>query len=141
VFTSVFILGSRHLMSRTVDAFQFIALAYSGSALGMLLALLARGADPTSGTALTDGILVIILGTVVPALLLYSAIRLIGAGSAARLATMEPLTAVVLSFLVLGEALTPGQIVGGVLVLTSVALLTASPEVLANPVIRPLAEP
>lgn len=107
----------------------------------MLLALVVRGADPTSGTALTDGILVIVLGTVVPALLLYSAIRLIGAGSAARLATMEPLTAVVLSFLVLGEALTPGQIVGGVLVLTSVALLTASPDVLANPVIRPLAEP
>jgi len=141
VFTSVFILGSRHVMSRTVDTFQFMALAYTGPAAAMLGALLIHGTDSTSAPALEYALLVIALGTVLPALLLYSAIRLIGAGHAARLATVEPLTAVVLSFLVLGDTLTPTQIAGGVLVLVSVVLLAASPEALENPVVRPLAEP
>lgn len=141
VFTAMFILGSRHVMSRTVDAFQFIALAYTGTSAGMLSACLIRGADPTSGPAIRYAILLIVVGTVVPALLLYSAIRLIGAGPAARIATIEPLTAVVLSFVVLGDALSAGQIVGGMLVLTSVGLLTASPGVLEVPTTRPLAEP
>ncbi len=141
VFTSVFILGSRHVMSRTVDAFQFIALAYTGTSAAMLCALLIHGADSTSAPALEYALLVIVVGTVLPALLLYSAIRLIGAGHAARLATMEPLTAVVLSFLVLGDTLTPGQIAGGALVLVSVLLLASSPDALENPAVRPLAEP
>ncbi len=141
LFTSVFILGSRHVMTRSVDSFQFIALAYTGTSAAMLSACLVRGTDPTSGPALGYAALVIVAGTVVPALLLYSAISRIGAGPAARLATAEPLVAVMLSFLVLGEALSSGQIAGGALVLSSVALLAASPESLESPAARPLAEP
>lgn len=141
IFTSTFILGSRHVMSRTADAFQFMALAYTGTSAGLLCAVLIHGADATPTPSLEYALLVIVGGTVIPALLLYSSIRLIGAGHAARLATMEPLTAVVLSFLVLGETLSPGQIIGGLLVLVSVVLLAASPDALENPAVRPLAEP
>jgi drug/metabolite transporter (DMT)-like permease len=141
LFATVYILGSRHVMSRSVDPVQFTTLAYTGSAAAMLIAFLIRGPDPTSGRALTYAVLVIVASTVIPALLLYSAIRLIGAGPAARLATMEPLTAVILSYLVLGESLSVGQIGGGALVLTSVALLAASPGTAGSATIRPLAEP
>ncbi|MFL5841386.1 MAG: DMT family transporter [Thermoleophilaceae bacterium] len=128
--TAVFILASRHLMMRGVDAFQFVALAYSGSALAMLLAALVNGVDELSRPALGYGFLVVTAGTVVPALFFYSAIRLIGAGGAARLATIEPLTAVVLSFLVLGDSLSAAQIAGGAVLLTSVVLLATSPDAL-----------
>jgi drug/metabolite transporter (DMT)-like permease len=141
LFATVYILGSRHLMSRSLDPVQYTTLAYTGSAATMLIALLIRGADPTSGRALTYATVVIVASTVIPALLFYSAIRSIGAGPAARLATVEPLTAVVLSSAVLGESLSAGQIGGGVLLLASVALLAASPGTAGSPAVRPLAEP
>ena len=129
-FTAVFILGSRHVMTRGADAFQFIALAYSGTAVAMLLAALVHGVDELSRPALGYAVLVVIAGTVIPALFLYSAIRLIGAGAAVRLATIEPLTAVVLSFLVLGDSLSVAQVAGGAVLLTSVVLLATSPDAL-----------
>jgi drug/metabolite transporter (DMT)-like permease len=141
LFATVYILGSRHVLSRTVDPVQYTTLAYTGGSAAMLIAFLIHGSDPTSGRALTYAVLVIIASTVIPSLLLYSAIRAIGAGPAARLATMEPVTAVVLSYVVLGESLGTGQIAGGVLVLASVALLAASPGTAGTPAIRPLAEP
>jgi drug/metabolite transporter (DMT)-like permease len=126
-FTAIFILGSRHVMMRGVDAFQFVALAYSATSVLMVAAALVHGVDHTAGPALTYALLVVVAGTVVPALFFYSAVRLIGAGAAARLATIEPLTAVLLSFLVLGDSLSVGQIAGGAVLLTSVVLLVAWP--------------
>jgi drug/metabolite transporter (DMT)-like permease len=63
---------------------------------------------------------VVIVGTVIPVLLFYSSIRLIGAPSAALLATVEPFVAVVLSFLVLDQPLTALQLLGGGLILAAV---------------------
>jgi drug/metabolite transporter (DMT)-like permease len=126
-FTALFILGGHHVMMRGVDAFQFVALAYSATAVAMLSAALVHRVDHTSGPALGYALLVVTSGTVVPALFFYSAIRLIGAGATARLATIEPLTAVVLSFLLLGDSLSAGQIAGGAVLLTSVVLLIAWP--------------
>lgn len=141
LFATIYILGSRHVLSRSLDSVQYTTLAYTGGSAAMLIAFLSRGGDPTSGPALTYAVLVIIASTVLPALLLYSAIRLIGAGPAARLATMEPLTAVVLSSVVLGESVSAGQIAGGMLLLLSVVLLAASPGSAGTAAIRPLAEP
>ncbi len=141
VFTAAFILGGRHVMQRGVDAFQFVALAYSGCAVAMLIAALVRGVEGTSGPALTYALLVVILGTAVPTLLFYSAIRSIGAGPAARLATIEPATAVVLSYLVLGDSLTLTQIAGGVLVTASVVALAAEPGTLRRGAALRAAEP
>jgi drug/metabolite transporter (DMT)-like permease len=85
------------------------------------------------------GVLVIAVGTAVPALFFYSSIRLIGAGAAARLATIEPLTAVVLSYIVLHDSLSATQVVGGAVLLTSVVLLAATPAAVrpVEPVLEP----
>lgn len=127
VFTATFMLGSHRLLRRSVDPFQFIALAYGGSAVLLLAAAEVHGLARPSNAAAGYALAVIVGGTVIPALFFYSAIRAIGAGAAARLATVEPLTAVVLSVLVLGDSFNLGQVAGGALVLTSVVLLATAP--------------
>src|SRR5215207_7332612 len=111
VCVSIYILGGRHVMSRSVDSFQFVALSFAGA-----LAVLAP-------VALGYGAGVIALGTVLPTLLFYFAVRRIGAGGSARLATVEPVVAVVLSYLVLGEAIAASQVAGGALVVAAVVML------------------
>jgi drug/metabolite transporter (DMT)-like permease len=80
---------------------------------------------PPSAT-LPSALGVIVLASVVPVLLFYSAVPLIGAGNAARLATVEPVTAVVLSYVVLGDSLAVSQIIGGAIVVASVVALAKS---------------
>ena len=127
IFTSIFILGSQKVMARGIDPFQFVALAYGGSAVVVLAAAPFHGLSPISDEAMMYGALVVVVGTVLPALFFYSAIRLIGAGPSARLATIEPVVAVALSLVVLGDSVTLGQIVGGALVLVAVVLIATSP--------------
>ena len=123
VFTSLFILDSRYVMSRSVDSFQFVALAFGGAALALLAIAAVVGIDWPPAAALPFAGLLIIFSSVVPVLLFYAAIRLAGAGTAARLATVEPVTAVVLSYVVLGDSLTLLQIAGGAIVLLAVIFL------------------
>jgi len=124
--TTLFILLSRHVMSRTVDPFQLVALAFGCAALVALGIASVVGVEwPPSG-ALPFAACLIVISSVLPMLFFYSAIHLAGAGSVARLATVEPVTAVVLSHVVLGDALTASQISGGAAVVASVALLAKS---------------
>lgn len=121
LFTATAILGGRHVMTRGLDAFQYVALAYG--ATGAVLAIVAavHGISvPVNGPGLGYTAGVVIVGTVIPVLLFYSSIRLIGAPSAALLATVEPFVAVVLSFLVLDQPLTALQLLGGGLILAAV---------------------
>jgi drug/metabolite transporter (DMT)-like permease len=120
---SVFILGSRHVMSRSVDSFQFVALSYGGASLALLPFIAVLGFSwPPSG-AVGHLIALTLLSTVLPTLLFYFAVHRIGAGGSARLSTVEPVTAVVLSYIVLGEAILASQIAGGALVVAAVVLL------------------
>ena len=64
------------------------------------------------------------LGTVVPVWIFYTAVKRIGASLASFLATLEPFVAAVLAWALIDEPLAPGQIAGGVLIVTSVALLS-----------------
>jgi drug/metabolite transporter (DMT)-like permease len=138
VFTSMFILGSRHVMSQSVDSFQFVALAFGAAAIALLVVVAVVGMDSPPAPALPWATCLIAFSSVLPMLLFYSAIHLAGAGTAARLATVEPVTAVVLSFLVLGDTLSASQIAGGAIVVLSVALLAGSPAARrAAPALQP----
>ena len=123
VCTAAYLLGSRYVLARTVDPFQFSALAFGAGAVALVPVAAVVGLDRPSGEAAGWALGLVVLSTVVPMLLLYSAIRRIGPGAAARLATVEPVTAVVLSYLVLGDALRATQIAGGIVVVVSVVLL------------------
>jgi drug/metabolite transporter (DMT)-like permease len=65
---------------------------------------------------------VVLLGTVVPFILMVSALRHITPTRAAIVAMTEPVLASLVAFAWLGEELGPAQIAGGVLVLAGVAL-------------------
>jgi drug/metabolite transporter (DMT)-like permease len=71
---------------------------------------------------------IVILGTILPFGLYYEAINLIRATRASITATLEPITAGVLSYLFLKEAMEPLQIAGGAMVIASVILLQLKQE-------------
>lgn len=122
---SIYILGGRHVMARSVDSFQFVALSAGGALVAIAPFAAAVGVSLPPGDAVAYATGVVVLGSVVPTLLFYFAVRRIGASSASRLATVEPVTAVVLSYAVLGDAIVASQIAGGALVVGAVvALLT-----------------
>jgi drug/metabolite transporter (DMT)-like permease len=64
-----------------------------------------------------------VLGTVLPFGLYSAGIRIIGATRASITATLEPVTAGFIAYLLLGEVMETLQILGGMLVMVSVALL------------------
>ena len=66
------------------------------------------------------GLGVAIIGTLVPFVLMVTAVRHIPAPRAAIVATLEPVLAALFAWLIHDEALAPGQIAGGLLVVAAV---------------------
>ena len=126
VLTTSYILVSRHVMARSLEPFSFVAIEFTSAAILVLLVTAVVGMDWPPSAAVPSALGVIVLGSVVPVLLFYSAVPRIGAGNAARLATVEPVTAVILSYVVLGDSLGVLQIVGGAIVVASVVALAKS---------------
>lgn len=65
---------------------------------------------------------VIVLGTFLPFLVTFTALRYLPARQAVVIAMLEPVVAATVAYLVLGEVITALQILGGLLVLTGVVL-------------------
>lgn len=81
--------------------------------------------------SLTEWMLVfyiIILGTVVPFGLYFEGINLIRSSRASITATLEPIAAALISWIFLGESLELPQIIGGILVISSVVTLQLRSE-------------
>lgn len=71
---------------------------------------------------------IVVLGTVVPFGFYFEGINLIRSTRASITATLEPITAGLVSFLFLGEVLQPLQLLGGILVIASIILLQLRQE-------------
>ena len=71
--------------------------------------------------ALLQGLGVVVIGTLVPFLLMVTALRQLPASRAAIVATLEPVLAAIFAWIVHAEALTAVQIAGGCAVITGVA--------------------
>jgi drug/metabolite transporter (DMT)-like permease len=67
-----------------------------------------------------------VVGTLLPFLLVLGALRVISSALAGIAATFEPVFASTLAFLLLGQELTPAQLVGGGLVVIGVVLAQAT---------------
>ncbi|NBE83551.1 EamA family transporter [Micromonospora sp. NEAU-HG-1] len=96
---------------------------------GATLTLTARAAV-TGGVDLSFGLrgwfwlaCIAIVSTVLAMLTFFAGLRRTGPSTAAILSTFEPVVTMVLAALTLGEFLTPLQVAGGVLVLSSVAVM------------------
>jgi drug/metabolite transporter (DMT)-like permease len=82
-----------------------------------------RGVDLPAGSALGLAATIIVVATIVPMTLFFAGVKLVGASTAALLATVEPFVGVLLAYLALGERLTVLQLLGGALIVGAVATL------------------
>ncbi len=119
--------STRDGISLTMWGFAFASLTYAIVAPWWTFpweVLTRQAADPT--THFPDlpvwGIVLwgIVLGTVVPFLFVLGSIKRIGAQRASLVATSEPIWAAILGYLVLGEVLTPIQLIGASIVIVGI---------------------
>ena len=99
-------------------AFSFLATAFLKNGLIFPKTAVAMG---------TVGGLILI-ATVLPIVTLFAGIRRLGTAQAAILSTIEPVVTVLLGIIFLGEEFLARQILGGLLVVSSVVLLQAFPQ-------------
>jgi len=114
-------------VARRLGPLMLSALVCSGAAVTLTLAGLVTGSlNPSEvsadGYASLAGIAVV--STVAALGLFFAGLELVGPTTASILSTAEPVTAVVLAFLVFGESLALAQLAGGALVLAGVLVLT-----------------
>jgi drug/metabolite transporter (DMT)-like permease len=64
----------------------------------------------------------VLLGTIAPFAMLLAGVRLIGADGASVTAMLEPIVAGAVAWAILGQALGPLQVAGGLIVLAAVAV-------------------
>lgn len=121
---AVFTLGSA-TMIRRIGATRFTAYAMTVSGLATAAHYLLSGAPSPAdlpGEAVLLCAVMALFATVLPAFMMSAGIRHIGAGRTALLGTVGPVGTFGLAALLLGEAVTPAQTAGAVLVIAGVAL-------------------
>jgi drug/metabolite transporter (DMT)-like permease len=81
---------------------------------------------PTTSTGWIAIIAIALISTVLAFVTFFAGLKRIGPTSASTLSTFEPIVAVVLAAIVLGETISPIQVLGGALILAAVVLLARS---------------
>src|SRR6266487_1505781 len=81
---------------------------------------------PTTSTGWIAIIAIALISTVLAFVTFFAGLKRIGPTSTSTLSTFEPIVAVVLAAIVLGETISPIQILGGILILAAVVLLATS---------------
>jgi drug/metabolite transporter (DMT)-like permease len=120
------VLASQRLLAADgLSPIVLCALMFTSPALVLLLLLPVRAPEfdisaPAWGWALCG----VFIAAVFPIACFYTGVQRIGASTAGLLSTAEPLVTVVLAYIVLDESLTAWQLVGGALIVTSVAALS-----------------
>ena len=125
IYTNYILVGE-HLTPRTgviPAATVFVLSAAVMFCLGTLVEGV-RWPGTTGGWLAVAGIAV--LGTALATVTFFAGVQRIGAGDAATLSTLEPVVALVLAFVFLGEQLGAVQLAGALLVIASAALLGRS---------------
>lgn len=133
VIYTTYILSSSALAGRT-DPLVLSALVCTGAAATLTLASAALG-DLRPGALTPAGLgwlaAIAVVSTVAAVSLFFAGLRRVGATTASIVSTAEPVTTVLLAFVVFGETLSPVQLAGGALVLGAVVALSAPARRLA----------
>jgi DME family drug/metabolite transporter len=136
LFAVYFLIAKRTLSTTDLDGVTLTAVTYIAAAVGFPVLMLATGASLPSDT---DGwlsvVTIALVGTVVGAVLLFSGLRYLDAGTASMLSAAEPPVAVGLAALLLSEPVASTQIIGMAVVVFTLGMLgylaarTPAPEV------------
>ena len=128
VIYSTYILTSASIAGR-VGPIVLSALVCTGAATTLTLAG-AVGGDVQLGEVSATGYGwlagIAVVSTVAAVSLFFAGLKRVGPTAASILSTAEPVTTVLLAFLVFGESLSPVQLAGGALVLAAVFVLSAA---------------
>jgi drug/metabolite transporter (DMT)-like permease len=131
---TVYILTSEGI-SRRAGPIVLSAFVCTGAAVSLSIAGLLVGdlhPEAVSGPGLGWLAAIAMISTVAAIGLFFAGLRRVGSTTASIVSTAEPLTTVVLAFVVLGESLDAVQLLGGALVLSGVVVLSiANPAPLA----------
>jgi drug/metabolite transporter (DMT)-like permease len=137
---SAYILTSEGVAER-LGPLVLSTLVCSGAA-PTLVAASALGGDLRLGDVSALGLgwiaCIAVVSTVGAISLFFAGLRLVGATTASIVSTAEPLTTVLLAFVVFGESLGPVQLLGGGLTLAAVLLLSVRATPRAQPLIPAL---
>jgi drug/metabolite transporter (DMT)-like permease len=121
--TFAFYLVATEQLGRRYEPTTTLVYAF-GFAMALWLVAQPVWSFPFSHFDSTDNVLyglgVAVIGTLVPFVLMVSAVRHIPASRAAIVATLEPVLAAVFAWVIHDEALSPAQIAGGLLVVAAV---------------------
>ena len=120
------VVGSRHLLvTHGVGPFDLLPFMWLGPTVFLAIIAGTRSLDfPSDAAGWWHAAGLVLLATVVPSLVFYTALRMIPASTAAMLGTPEPFVAVLLAFAVLGESLTGMQLAGGAMIVSAVFLIS-----------------
>lgn len=123
-FYAVYTAGSRYVVPRTTPpAVMLCVLVGTTLSMGVYGVLAGEVVVPSGAEEWGVVLGIAVLSTVLPHLLFYEGISRLEAGRVGVVSTVEPVTAVVLGALLLGERVTPVVVVGGALVLAGTALV------------------
>lgn len=123
VYTAYIVMGSR--LIRSLDPIKSTFHIMLGSTCAFALAGLLTGnvtarLTPKVWLAIAA---IILVSTVCAVLFFWMGVKLVGASKASIISTVEPPVTVLLAWLILGERLTPIQLLGGILILAGVVIL------------------
>ena len=120
------VLSSQRLMrSEGLSPIMLSALMFTSPALLLVLLLPVRSPDfDVSSEAWVWALGAVFVAAVFPIACFYTGVERVGASVAGLLSTAEPLVTVLLAYVVLDESLTALQLVGGALIVTSVAAIS-----------------
>jgi drug/metabolite transporter (DMT)-like permease len=123
---ALYLVGSDRLIPK-LGAVRYTAYAMSFAGIGVLLHYFI-----TNGGNLWNfdpdvyklSLMIAIISTVIPSFLVSTGIGLIGSGNASIIASIGPVSTILLSYVFLGEAVTASQIIGTVFVLGGVLMIS-----------------
>jgi drug/metabolite transporter (DMT)-like permease len=123
-FATYFLVSERY--TRQVGSLAFTVFAMSGAALALVCWYLPRHSAwpvPPDTASWLLVVLLVLFSTVAPVLMLAEGIRLVGAEHGAIVSTVGPPFTILVAWLVLGERLSPGQLLGTALIVAGILLV------------------
>lgn len=121
---AVYIVLSGRLLKNNKNLSEASAWSITGSLVFCLFVMVLRGVNlPPTPNAWLGLVTLAVISTVVPIFTFYAGLSRLGAARAAILSTLEPVLTLVWAVVLLHENLLPVQILGTVLIISSVVLL------------------
>ncbi|MGV8980347.1 DMT family transporter [Clostridium sp.] len=126
ILYSLYVLGASHKEFRNINSYVLTFYISCASAVVMFTAAISTGNFNMriSFYALVAILLLALISTVVALMAFLEGVRIIGPSEASIFSTIEPIVALTLGILILGESISARIVIGSILILTSVFILT-----------------